>query len=358
MKIVAYETIKMRVPLNKPMRTRYVHLEQAHCILLLLKTDNHLVGQGLVRASTLQDMRIIESFIHEFFAPQLIGMQVFDPEEIWRALWLSKRNHLQSSFGLYALAAVDIAVWDIKAKAENISLHQLLNIKTDFVMPYGNGGWLADTKQESLTDVEWYLERGCNRFKMRVGSDNDLIRIKWLRDAFGDDLVLSADANQYYDFDSAFEMSKQLADLNFQWFEEPLFSNSMTELAKLAKLSPIPIATGENMNSHWQIQDTCELEAAKIIQPDVIYQGGITEFKKSAALVRKANLILSAHLFHELSISLAGLCEKHYVEHIDFFPNDFFINDFKIKNGKIFLPKDSGHGASVCEQAIKKYRFQ
>ena len=357
MKITEYETVILRVPLNKPMRTRYLILEEAYCILLLLKTDNRIEGQGLVRAASLEDIRIVESFVHKIFAPIFIGKDISDPEAFWQTLWLSKRNHLQSSFGLYALAAIDIAVWDIKAKAENKPLHKLLNVVTDSVMPYGNGSWLVDTKQESLADIEWYLERGCNLFKMRVGSDNDLTRIKWLREAFGDDLILSADANQYYDFDSALKMSKILADFNFQWFEEPLFSSSITELSKLASLSPIPIATGENMNSHWQIQDTCELKAARIIQPDVIYQGGITEFQKSALVVEAAKLTLSAHLFHELSVSLAGLCEKHYVEHIDFFPNDFFINDFSISDGKIFLPRDPGHGASVSEHAIKKYRF-
>lgn len=207
-------------------------------------------------------MGIIESFIHEIFAPRWAGKDISRPDEWWRELWLSKRNHLQSSFGLYALAAIDIAIWDITAKIENKPLHQFLNVHADSVAPYGNGGWLSDTKQESIADSEWYLNRGCNRFKIRIGSDNDLERIKGLREAFGGDLILSA-----------------------------------------------------------------------------------------------ANLTLSGHLFHELSVSLVGLCEKHYVEHIDFFPSDFFINDFSIKNGKISLPKDPGHGVTISEQAIKKYSF-
>ena len=249
---------------------------------------------------------------------------------MWNSLWLHKRNHLQSSFGLYALAAIDIAIWDITAQQKNKPLHQLLGITKDFVVPYGNGGWLANTQQECANEVEWYLSRGCKHFKMRIGSDNDIPRIQFLRDTFGENLILIADANQYYDFDSALEMSKHLADFNILWFEEPLFSSSITELANLAEQSPVTIATGENMNSHWQIQDACKLNAAKIFQPDVIYQGGITEFNRSAEIINAAHLTFGAHLFHELSISLAGLCEKHYVEHIDFFPDDFFINDFSI----------------------------
>ena len=151
-----------------------------------------------------------------------------------------------------------------------------------------------------------------------------------MRKTFKNELKLSVDANQYYTFSQAVEMSKRLAEYNIFWFEEPLFNASLVELSKLAKLSPVRIATGENMNSHWQMQDACELEAAAVLQPDIIHQGGITEFSRSIGIIKQYNMILGTHLFHELSSSLAGLNEEHFVEHFDFFPDDFFINDFSI----------------------------
>lgn len=357
MKITSIETIKLEVPLNKPMRTRYITLERAYCLLVIIRTDCGLEGQGLVRAVSQSDIQIVENCINNIFSHRLIGEYFNAPENAWNFLWLHKRNHLQSGFGLYALAAIDIAIWDITAKQENKPLYQLLNISNDFVIPYGSGGWLENTLQETIEEVEWYLSRGCKHFKMRIGSEGDLKRIKSLRKNFGAELTLSVDANQYYDFDSALEMSKHLADYNVLWFEEPLFSSSITELATLAEYSPVAIATGENMNSHWQIQDTCKLKAAKILQPDVIYHGGITEFKRSAEIINAAKLTLGAHLFHELSSSLAGLCDKHYVEHLDFFPDNFFINDFSIKEGKIMLPKTPGHGVTVGKYAIERYKL-
>lgn len=357
MKISFLNTIKLKVPLNKPMRTRHINLEHVYCLLVILQTDTGFVGQGLVRAVNQSSIIIVENFISTIFSTQLIGKNFNSPEDMWNSLWLDKRNHLQSSFGLYALASIDIAIWDIIAQEQNQPLHHLLNSTQDFMIPYGNGGWLSHTQQELIHEVEWYLSRGCMHFKMRIGSNNDLPRIKLLRDTFGEDLILIVDANQYYDFEAAINMSKHLADFNILWFEEPLFSSSITELATLAELSPVAIATGENMNSHWQIQDACKLKVAKIFQPDVIYQGGITEFKRSAEIINAADLTLGAHLFHELSVSLAGLCKKHYVEHIDFFPDDFFINDFSIKDGKIFLPKTPGHGATVSNYTIEKFRL-
>lgn len=357
MKIHTCQTIKLKVPLNKPMKTRHICLTHVYCLLLMLKTEDGIEGQGLIRSAALPDINLIESSIQALFAQKLLQMEFSSPEELWQALWLSKRNHLQSSYPLYALSAIDIAVWDIKAKSENKPLFQLFNITNDFVMPYGNGGWLVDTRQEMREEVEWYLARGCHHFKMRVGGENDVERIRFLRETFGEDLILSVDANQYYDFNSALEMSKRLADFDVVWFEEPLISNSVTELAELAELSPVPIATGENMNSHWQIQDACALKAAEILQPDVIYQGGITEFKRSVQIISETGLTLGAHLFHELSSSLSGLCEKHYVEHIDFFPTDLFTHDFSIQDGKIWLSKEPGHGVTIPSQAIKKYQI-
>lgn len=357
MKIKSIETFKLKIPLNKPMRTRYINLECAYCLLVKIYLDSDIVGQGLIRAVSDADISIAQDFIKKFFYGKIIDEDFNAPEEIWNKLWLSKRNHLQSSFGLYALAAIDIAIWDILGKQQNKPLHQLLNIKEKYVTPYGNGGWLKDTNAEMAQDIEWYLSRGCNHFKMRIGCESDLQRIKFIRNTFGDQLILAADANQYYDFDAAVSMSKLLADFNVLWFEEPLFSSSLTALSELAALSPVTIATGENFNSHWQILDACKLNAAEIFQPDVIHQGGITEFKRSAEIIQSNNLSLGAHLFHELSISLAGLCDKHYVEHIDFFPDDFFENDFSIRNGKIFLPHTPGNGVTISDFAIKKYHY-
>ncbi len=355
LKITEIHSLKLNIPLNKPMRTRYIALESTYCLLLKVFTESGIEGQGLIRAASLADIQIMENIIQTIFLPLVIGKSFKSPEQFWQALWLHKRNHLQSSFALYALAAIDIACWDIYAKQANQPLHKLLHDTNDYVIPYGNGGWLSNTFQETQNEIAWYLERGCQYFKMRIGSGNDLQRLKFIRKTFGDELNLLADANQYYDFDSAIEMSKYLADYNVLWFEEPLFSSSITELSKLAQLSPVPIATGENMNSHWQIQDVCELKAAQIIQPDVIYQGGITEFIRSAEIINNANLSMGAHLFHELSASLAGLCKKHYVEHIDFFPDDLFTNDFSIRDGKIMLPQTPGHGVTVSSQVIEKY---
>jgi L-rhamnonate dehydratase len=136
MLITSISTDQLNVPLNKPMRTRYFNLEHACCLLVTIKTDTGFEGQGLVRSANQPDIEIVEKFIETIFKPKLIGNHFSSPEQLWQSLWLHKRNHLQSSFGLYALAAIDIAIWDIKAQLENKPLHQLFGITDDFVIPY------------------------------------------------------------------------------------------------------------------------------------------------------------------------------------------------------------------------------
>ncbi len=355
MQISHFETHLLKIPLNKLMKTRYLTLEYSYCLLLILKTAEGVEGQGLIRSAALTDTQMVERYIHTTSGPMLLKQPTTEPETIWNTLWLAKRTHVQAGFGLYALSAIDMAIWDIFAKQQHKPLHQLLHQNPTAPAVYGNGAWLSDTYKEMATAVEWYFERGCHHFKMRIGGDDDFGRIRFLRQTFGDTLILSADANQYYDFATACEVSKMLADFNIAWFEEPLFSSSLTELAQLAKLSPVPIATGENMNSHWQIQDACALGVATIFQPDVIFQGGITEFKRSATCIQAHECAMGTHLFHELSVSLAGLCDQSYVEHLDFFPSDLFEHPFEIKTGKIALVDAPGHGATVTKMAIQKY---
>src|SRR3990167_11046522 len=152
--------------------------KQVYCLLLIVKTDKGLVGQGLVRAVSLLDINLVEQCVQTLFLPQIIKKEPTLPEALWQSLWLSKRNHLQSSYALYALAAIDIAVWDLQAQFLNKPLHQLFKAEKDFIVPYGNGGWLIDTKQEMYEEVKWYLDQGCCHFKMRVGCENDVERIK------------------------------------------------------------------------------------------------------------------------------------------------------------------------------------
>lgn len=357
MKIITCTGTPLKVPLNKPMRTRYVTFECVECLLLTITTDSNISGQGLVFGAGKNALNVFQHYINNVFVPQIIGRNPLEISEIWHALWVADRNRLQTGFALYALAAIDIALWDIKAKFENKTLRKLLGVSDDKIPLYGNGGWLNYSDDELIADCEWYLQRGVDNFKIRIGSDRDELRLKLLRKTFSDSLNIAVDANQHYDLVSAKEVSKMLANYDVQWFEEPLFSNSVTELAELAECSPVPIASGENVSSHWQIEDMCKLNAATTIQPDVIHCGGISEFIRIADVVSRYDLILSAHLFAELSLSLAGLSKKPMLEHVDFFADDLFEHDFSIKDGYINPNFASGHGIVVTEAAIKKYQI-
>jgi L-alanine-DL-glutamate epimerase-like enolase superfamily enzyme len=120
MKIFSVSTAQLKIPLNKPMRTRYADLEHAFCLLIKIQTDNDITGEGLIRSTSLLEMNFINKFVSDFFMPLLIDKSFDSPEEAWNRIWLKKRNHLQSSYGLYAFAGIDIALWDIYGKQNTI----------------------------------------------------------------------------------------------------------------------------------------------------------------------------------------------------------------------------------------------
>jgi len=357
MKIIECQTVPLKVPLKKPLLTRHLTINEMECLTVLIKTDNGLIGHGFARGLGNHGAKLLATYINHVLAPLLNGENPLAIEKIWNKLWLANRNRLQAGLCLYALAAIDIALWDIKGKFNQKPLYQLLNIEKKSVKVYASGGWLNWSDNQLFEDCQWYLDQGVNQYKIRIGSDHDERRLALLRDTFGDKLILYADANQHYSLQAAIDASHMLKSFGVEWFEEPLFSTSIEDLKELAKQSLVPIGTGENISSHWQFQDLCASKAADFIQPDVINCGGITEFIKIAKIISQHSLVMTTHLLHELSVSLAGLCDKVLVEHLCLFPDDLFKYNFYIKAGSIEALEVHGTGLTFSDDALKDYKI-
>lgn len=356
MNIKDIKCIPLQVPLNKPIKTRDgAYMTNIECLAVLLKTNEDIIGHGLAVGIGRHGSLPLITYIEKILGPILLEQHTIHPEHAWNALWLNNRNHLQAGLCLYALAALDIALWDIQGKIENKPLYQLLNTQKPSPIIYGTGGWLSMSNDALLEDCQWYLDRGVNRYKIRIGSDNDQQKLELLRKTFDDKIIFYADANQFYDYDDAMKTATLLSEYDVQWFEEPLFSNSLKKLSQLANEVSIPIATGENFSSHWQFEDLMQLGSVHILQPDIIHCGGITEFIKIASVLPK-NTLLTTHLLHELSISCIGLHSNTMVEHLDLFPNDLFTHHFDLKNGTIKIPNLPGTGVNFSNEALKWYQ--
>ena len=143
----------------------------------------------------------------------------------------------------------------------------------------------------------------------------------------------------------AVETSRMLADFGVAWIEEPVQADSTDDLAEVAASTAVPTAAGENVYFAWGFRELCDRRAAAYLQPDVARCGGITEFRKVAALADAYQLDLSSHLWHELSISLVGAARQGWAcEYTELIPPGVFTRDFAVVDGRISVPDVPGHG--------------
>jgi len=169
---------------------------------------------------------------------------------------------------------------------------------------YGAGGWLALSDEQLYREAAGFLEKGISLYKIKIGGDRDKERIVFLKREFGTKLKVAVDANQQFSLDEAIEKSHLFNECGIEWFEDPLYSDSIVELKKLTNCAEIPpICVGENFGLHWKFEDVCEMNAAKYIQADIVRCGGITPFLKIAKIAEKFQKPFLTHLMTELSVS-------------------------------------------------------
>ena len=195
-----------------------------------------------------------------------------------------------------------------------------------------------------------------NAFKVRLGHQDDIKRISLLRDAMGDDFVVMVDANQRYTIHEAIDVANKIRKYNIFWFEEPILSGSVNELAMLANKISIPIALGENIHSKIIFKEICGSSDVSYIQPDFAKVGGISVFLEIARIAEKRNRFLCSHLFPELSASILSVFSSAYLlEHDNCLSPEIFTQDFTIHNGEIKIPTVSGAGVELRDEALSDF---
>lgn len=340
------------IPLTRPISSSLGTYTHVNCVVVTLHTDGGPTGTGFTMGLGGAWSRAVAAYVADELAPVAEGRDVLAPEALWNTLWAPNKARMRAGLGPWALSAIDIACWDVVAKAAGLPLHRLLGGFRDDVPVYGSGGWLDLSDEELVTEAEGFAASGISAYKYKVGSPRDLDRTRLLRRALGDDITLLADANQRFDVTGAVEMAAMLADFGVEWLEEPVLADTVDDLADTAARSPIPIAAGENAYFRWGFGEICERRAAAYLQPDVARCGGVTEFRKVAALAESYRLRLSSHLWHELSVSLVGASPAGWAaEYSDLLPEGLWTREFPVTDGRIRVPDVPGHGVEF-DQAV------
>ncbi|KQQ98948.1 mandelate racemase/muconate lactonizing protein [Arthrobacter sp. Leaf145] len=288
-------------------------------------------------------------------AEGIIGEDPNDIGKIYTKLLWAGASVGRSGVATQALAAIDIALYDLKAKRAGLPLAKLLGSHRDSVQTYNtSGGFLNATLAEVKERATQSIDDGIGGIKIKVGlpdSKEDLRRVAGVREHIGWDVPLMVDANQQWDRATALRMGRQLEEFNLIWIEEPLDAYDFEGHAHLAQLLDTPIATGEMLASVAEHKGLINANGCDIIQPDAPRVGGITQFLRLAALADERGLGLAPHFAMEIHLHLAAAYPREpWVEHFDWL-DPLFEERLETKNGRMIVPDRPGLGVTLSEQA-------
>jgi L-alanine-DL-glutamate epimerase-like enolase superfamily enzyme len=253
----------------------------------------------------------IKNLLTDHCQSALIGSDPFERERIWHLLCGRLRRLASGGISALAIAAVDIALWDLVAKALRIPLFRLLGRNRSRIPVYVSGidlGMDCDELRKHLLDQ---VQKGYQAVKIKVGKPHlqeDLERVATAREVLGSEIALLVDANQAWQLHEAIERLNAFEPYHPFCIEEPLPKENISGHAELRRTISIPIAVGESLYSRHQFQEYLRSEAVDILQPDVARVGGITEWLKIASLAEAWNRTVMPHYLRELSVHL--LCEQ------------------------------------------------
>ncbi|WP_179429785.1 L-talarate/galactarate dehydratase [Spelaeicoccus albus] len=288
-------------------------------------------------------------------APDVIGEDPSDIGRIWTKLVWAGASVGRSGMSTQAIAAIDIALWDLKAKRADLPLAKLLGAYRDAVPCYNtSGGFLSTSIDEVVDNSRASIERGIGGIKIKVGQPDtriDLKRVDTVRSELGDDFPLMVDANQQWNRSAAIRAGRALEEFNLTWLEEPLDAYDAEGHAALAAELATPIATGEMLTSVSEHRELIRARSVDFMQPDAPRVGGITPFLKIMALGEQAGIRMAPHFAMEIHLHLSAAYEiDPWVEHFEWL-EPLFNERLTIADGRMIVPNRPGLGISLSEQA-------
>ena len=276
-------------------------------------------------------------------ADNLLGEDPNDIGRVYQKLLWAGASVGRSGVATQAIAALDIALYDLKAKRANLPLAKLLGAYRDSVQTYNtSGGFLQAPIEEVKERASQSLAEGIGGIKIKVGQPDskiDLERVTAVREHLGDDVPFMVDANQQWDRPTAMRFGRVLEQFNLVWIEEPLDAYDAEGHAQLAQALDTSIATGEMLSSVAEHISLIENRSVDIIQPDAPRIGGITPFLRLAHLADQAGLQLAPHFAMEIHLHLAACYPREpWVEHFEWL-NPLFNERLETRDGRMYVPE-------------------
>lgn len=358
MKIERIETNLYRLPLPSLGDAGHGAIDAEELITLTLHADR-IRGQGY--AYTIgRGGSAIKSLLDHDVTPLLLGQDARDIEGLWKLLWQRLLFVGRGGLAAFAVAAVDIALWDLRGVYEGKPLYALLGAQPRDIPAYGSGVDLPLPLEDLLAQVEGFMERGFPGVKVKIGRRDpaeDERRVEAVRKLVGDAIDLMVDANMSFTREEALERGRRLEPFGLYWYEEPIVPEDVAGHARLVHELEVPIAVGESLHSPYEFEHYVEEGAVEILQIDPVTNGGITASMKAVAMANAAGMRTSSHYTDELSAHLlCASAQPVYLEKHAFALDRYLHEPQRVVQGHVRPTEVPGNGLHFNEQALSPYR--
>ncbi|MET0596708.1 MAG: mandelate racemase/muconate lactonizing enzyme family protein [Mesorhizobium sp.] len=296
--------------------------------------------------------------LSDHLAPRLVGRDADQIEAIWHQLEFATHATTIGAITAIALAAVDTALWDLRARKLGLPLWKLAGGAKERCPLYTTeGGWLHIEAQALVDDAIAAKEKGFRGSKVKIGrphGSEDLRRLSAVRKAVGDGYEIMTDCNQGFTVDEAIRRAERLRELDLAWIEEPLPADDIDGHVRLTRATAIPVAIGESLYSIRHFREYMQRGGCGIVQVDVGRIGGITPWLKVAHAAEAFDMPVCPHFLMELHVSLTcAVPNGRYVEYIPQL-DTLTATGLRIEDGFAYAPSEAGLGIDWDWDAVKK----
>jgi L-alanine-DL-glutamate epimerase-like enolase superfamily enzyme len=367
MRIESIEAIAIDIPLRKNFGGSTYAVLKRSTIVSRLHTDDGLVSEVYNGDNRDHGPELVR-LIHETLAPRVRGRDLADPEGIWAAMFALSHTMRSRKLLMEAIACVDCAVWDVLGKARNERICALLGGGRAALPIISIGGYYMEGK--TLADIgremEAYRRAGMAGCKFKVGGlspEDDARRVEAARKAAGADFILAVDANRGWPADDAIRFSRLIEPLDIRWFEEPChWYDDAALMARVRQATRIPVTAGQSEITSHGVRRLVEAGAVDLVNVDASECGGVTEWRRAAALCGVAGLQMAHHEESQISQHLlAAVPHGTYAECFADPERDpvwqtMWANRPSIKDGMMDVAQGPGFGIVLDEALVRRYR--